>query len=98
MPRGPNGGWRPNSPAQAAVLTMKVAAGEMDVAVRILSAQRIQCDETWSFCYAKRKNAEPVQYDRAGDGVDVDRDRPRYQVPSLVVCRRSRQSNGLRLS
>ena len=64
------------------VMKLQVDAGFLsafyhDETVRGLTIQRIQCDETWSFCYAKRKNAEAAQYDRAGDvwtwtGIDTD--------------------------
>jgi hypothetical protein len=30
--------------------------GYEDKTIRNLSSKRIQCDETWSFCYAKAKN------------------------------------------
>ena len=38
-------------------------------AVRDVTARHIQCDEIWSFCYAKQKNAERAtgQIDSAGD-------------------------------
>jgi IS1 family transposase len=32
-----------------------------DKSVRNVSARRIQCDEIWSFCYAKEKNVTPEQ-------------------------------------
>ena len=32
-----------------------------DRAVRDVAAQRVQCDETWSFCYAKARNATKEQ-------------------------------------
>ncbi len=39
-----------------------------DVNVRGLNSKRIQCDEIWSFCYAKEKNAhKDGQPDFAGD-------------------------------
>ena len=47
--------------------------------VRNISAERVQCDEIWSFCYAKEKNVERIQGDPdyAGDvwtwtGIDSD--------------------------
>ena len=38
-----------------------------DVAVRGVRAQRVQCDEIWSFCYAKEKNV-PVEKEGTGAG------------------------------
>ena len=38
-----------------------------DSAVRGVKAQRVQCDEIWSFCYAKEKNV-PVQKEGTGAG------------------------------
>src|ERR1035441_2027683 len=38
-----------------------------DSAVRGVKAQRVQCDEIWSFCYAKEKNV-PVEKQGTGAG------------------------------
>jgi IS1 family transposase len=40
-----------------------------DEKVRGVKAERVQCDEIWSFCYAKNKNVEKAKAapDRAGD-------------------------------
>ena len=66
------------------VLKLQVDAGSAcasfhDDAVRGVSAQRIQCDEIWSFCYAKERNAARAKgvIDSAGDlwtwtGLDVE--------------------------
>lgn len=64
------------------VIKLLLDAGEAcahfhDQYVRDLSCRRIECDEIWSFCYAKRKNAETAQYGQAGDvwswtAIDVD--------------------------
>ena len=50
-----------------------------DQAVQDVQASRIQCDEIWSFCYSKQKNAERAKnvIDVAGDvwtwtGIDSD--------------------------
>jgi IS1 family transposase len=49
-----------------------------DVTVRNVTSKRVQCDEVWSFCYAKQKNATPEQKAiGAGDvwtwtGLDAD--------------------------
>lgn len=56
------------------VTKLLVDAGEAcaayhDQAVRNVGAQRVQCDEIWSFCYAKQKNAPNAKAapDGAGD-------------------------------
>jgi IS1 family transposase len=56
------------------VAKMLVDAGEAclalhDEKVRGVKAERVQCDEIWSFCYAKNKNVEKAKAapDRAGD-------------------------------
>ena len=40
-----------------------------DQHVRGVASSRIQCDEIWSFCYAKRKNVEEAKAapEEAGD-------------------------------
>src|ERR1700691_4274757 len=38
-----------------------------DAAVRNVRVQRVQCDEIWSFCYAKEKNV-PVEKEGTGAG------------------------------
>lgn len=38
-----------------------------DTALRGLSCSQIQCDEIWSFCYAKQKNVSPDMPDGTGD-------------------------------
>ena len=66
------------------VTKLLVAAGQAcaeyhDRTVRDLDSRRIQCDEVWSFCYAKRKNVEYAKAApaEAGDvwtwtGIDAD--------------------------
>ena len=66
------------------VTKLLVAAGEAcaafhDQAVRDVPSRKIQCDEVWSFCYAKRKNVEYAKAApaEAGDvwtwtGIDAD--------------------------
>ena len=66
------------------VLKLLVDAGSAcasfhDEAVRGVRAQRVQCDEIWSFCYAKERNATRAKgvIDAAGDlwtwtGLDVE--------------------------
>lgn len=61
--------------------------------VRNLSARRIECDEIWSFCYAKRKNADRAQYEQAGDvwtwtALDTDS----KLLVSLVVGKRDTET------
>jgi IS1 family transposase len=47
-----------------------VAAAFHDEKVRDVAAKRVQCDEIWSFCYAKAKNA-PAEMKAAGTAGDV---------------------------
>ena len=66
------------------VTKLLVAAGEAcakfhDQTVREVPARKVQCDEVWSFCYAKRKNVEYAKAApaEAGDvwtwtGIDSD--------------------------
>ena len=45
------------------------ACGEyQDVILRNLSCQQIQCDEIWSYCYAKGKNVPEQFKDQFGYG------------------------------
>ena len=57
----------------------KVAAEFHNEAVQDVAARHVQCDEIWSFCYAKQKNADRASgvVDEAGDvwtwtGIDSD--------------------------
>ena len=66
------------------VTKLLVAAGQAcaeyhDQTVRNLDSRKVQCDEVWSFCYAKRKNVEYAKAApaEAGDvwtwtGIDAD--------------------------
>ncbi len=66
------------------VTKLLVAAGEVcadyhDRTVRDVNTSKVQCDEIWSFCYAKRKNVEyaAAAPEEAGDvwtwtGIDAD--------------------------
>src|SRR3546814_3790897 len=46
----------------------QACAAYHDEAVREVPAQRVQCDEIWSFCYAKAKNAERAKAAPEGAG------------------------------
>jgi IS1 family transposase/lambda repressor-like predicted transcriptional regulator len=46
----------------------KVCAEYQDWAFRNLSCKRVQCDEIWSFCYAKQKNVSPEKQGIFGVG------------------------------
>ena len=46
----------------------KVCAEYQDKALRNLSCKRIQCDEIWSFCYAKEKNVPESKRGKFGYG------------------------------
>src|ERR1700680_3004129 len=39
-----------------------------DTAVRSVASKRVQCDEAWSFCYAKQKNVATAKAAPAGAG------------------------------
>ena len=56
-----------------------------------LTSTRIECDEIWSFCYAKAKNV-PEEHGRVRlrRRVDVDRHRPRDQARAVVARRNAR--------
>lgn len=45
-----------------------VCANYMDGAMRNLSCRRLECDEIWSFCYAKKKNVSPEKQGIFGYG------------------------------
>jgi IS1 family transposase len=46
-------------------------ADYMDVTMRDLPCERIQADETWAFCFAKRKNVKPVHFENGGYAGDI---------------------------
>ena len=73
------------------VAKLLVDAGEACAAfhhehVRDVKAERVQCDEIWSFCYAKAKNVARRQGGavRGRERLDVDRARQRQQDDPVV--------------
>ena len=46
----------------------QVAADYHDARVRSVTAQRVQCDEIWSFCYAKQRNVGTAKAAPSGAG------------------------------
>lgn len=69
----------------------QACAGFQDTALRNLPCRRIQCDEVWSFCYAKAKNVPPNLKGVLGYGdvytwtaIDADT----KLIPSWLVGRR----------
>jgi IS1 family transposase len=46
-------------------------AAYQDRALRNLSCRRVQCDELWAFCYAKRKNVTPEISEEHPDAGDI---------------------------
>ena len=46
----------------------KVCLEYQDKCLRNLATQRIECDEIWSFCYAKQRNLPPEKQGRLGYG------------------------------
>ena len=68
-----------NAVARLLVNAGAACAAFHDKAVRGVRARRVECDEIWSFCYAKERNAPRAKgvIDHAGDlwtwtGLDVD--------------------------
>ncbi len=55
----------------------KACADYHDRTVREIKSRRVQCDEIWSFCYAKAKNVPST---------------PRRHLMALVTCGRGRRS------
>ena len=49
-------------------LLVEACAAYHDEAVRDVHASRVQCDEIWSFCYAKAKNVARVKAAPQGAG------------------------------
>lgn len=49
----------------------KACAEYQDVTLRNITAQRVQVDEIWSFCFAKAKNVKPHHFDDGGYAGDV---------------------------
>lgn len=49
----------------------KLCAAFHDEMVRNVTAQRVQCDEIWSFCYAKKKNVTEEMWKDHPDAGDV---------------------------
>jgi IS1 family transposase len=72
-----------------------VCADYQDRTLRNLTCKRIQCDECWSFCYAKQKNVPADKRGQFGFGdvwtwVAIDADTK--LVPSFMVGNRDFQS------
>ena len=61
-----------------------------DELVRGVKSERIQCDEIWSFCYAKAKNvaAAKAAPARRWRRVDVDGPRRRHEADGHLLRRR----------
>lgn len=74
---------------------LATAAGAyMDAAMRNLDIQRVECDEIWSFCYAKQKNVPEDFQGTPGYGdvwtwIAIDADTK--LVPSFLVGERTTQ-------
>ena len=71
---GINAVCRVSDASKMTVLKLLADAGQacadyMDVNIRDLKSKRIECDEIWSFCYAKQKNVATAKAapDGAGD-------------------------------
>jgi len=73
----------------------RACADYQDRTIRNLKSRRIQCDEIWSFCYAKEKNVPAEKKGRFGYGniwtwVAIDADTK--LVPSFMVGNRDLQT------
>jgi hypothetical protein len=80
------------------VCALLAAAGPVctkfhDQTVRGVASKRIQCDEAWAFCYAKQKSVATAKAapGSAGDRLDVDRTRRRFEADSHLGGRRARR-------
>ena len=64
-----------------------------DEHLRDLPCKRIQCDEIWSFCYAKDKNVPKDKQGQFGYGdiLDVDGSLRGYQAGPVLAFRSARQ-------
>jgi IS1 family transposase len=81
-----------NTVAKLLVDLGTACAEYQDGAIQDLTCERIQCDEIWSFCYAKAKNVPEDHQDEYGYGdvwtwVAIDADTK--LVPSYLVGERS---------
>jgi IS1 family transposase len=86
--------------AKDTVIKLLVAAGSacadyQDRTLRNLKCKRIQCDEVWSFCYAKDKNVPTKKQGKFGYGsvwtwVAIDADTK--LVPAFMVGNRDGQT------
>jgi hypothetical protein len=57
-----------------------------DANVRYLPTERVQCDEVWSYCYAKEKNVPAELKGKEGFGsIWMDGPRCRFQAPHLLA-------------
>jgi len=62
--------------AKGTILSLLAQVGQacadyQNAAIRNVSAQRVQVDEIWNFCYAKQKNATPEMWEKVGYAGDV---------------------------
>src|SRR5579863_4577001 len=81
--------------ARLLVSVGKASAAYQDRALRNLKCKRVQCDEAWSFCYAKDANLPASKQGKFGYGsvwtwVAIDADTK--LVPSFLVGNRDFQS------
>jgi IS1 family transposase len=50
------------------IMAGKACAGHHDKTIQHLNVNRLQCDELWSFCYAKKKNVPREDREKLGRG------------------------------
>ena len=72
----------------------KACAEYQDKALKNIQSRRIQCDEIWSFCYAKQKNVPENKQGQFGYGdvwtwiaIDVDSKLVISRLVGLKDCR-----------
>lgn len=80
-----------NSVAKLPADTGKAYKAFHDAAVRGVRAQRVLCDEIWSFVHCKAKNLETAKAapQGAGDCWKVGRDRRRFEADDRREIRRT---------
>jgi hypothetical protein len=84
-----------NAVAKLLVDAGTACAAFHDEIVRDVKAERVQCDEIWSFSYAKAKNVKHAKAapEGSGDVWTLDRHRCRLQADHLVARRRPQSAH-----
>jgi hypothetical protein len=64
----------------------KACAAHHNTAVRGVKSARVQCDEIWSFCYAKAKNVPETKKGTGAGLAPFVRSNPSFGKPSRTVA------------